>query len=375
MNKEKSILFLNLNTFSATGGIEKVCRIAGKAIWNICEINKWKFIIFSLHDLNINAKENKYFPSTIFRGFGSRIFYFILTSIFEKKCKNNIVILSHINLLLVGFLIKFLSPKTHLIMYVHGIEVWGKLTFMKKFMIKKCNKIIAVSQFTKEKMSELNPDIEPSKIIVIHNCLDPFLIVDKNPEKDNNLLKKYGIDIKSKILLAVTRYSFEEKYKGYDQVIKAIGELKKTGEGNLFYLLVGKYDAHEKSRIDILIKENDLVGNVIFTGFIPDSELTKHFNLADIFAMPSLMEGFGIVFIEAAYHGLPVIAGNRDGSVEALLAGKLGILIDPFNINDIKEAILNIIIKTPHHLPDKALLADHFGFENYQRKLSETLIF
>ena len=45
--------------------------------------------------------------------------------------------------------------------------------------------------------------------------------------------------------------------------------------------------------------------------------------------MPSMKEGFGIVFIEAMCIGLPVIAGNKDGSVDALCNGKLGILVDP----------------------------------------------
>jgi glycosyltransferase involved in cell wall biosynthesis len=44
---------------------------------------------------------------------------------------------------------------------------------------------------------------------------------------------------------------------------------------------------------------------------------------------PVLNKVLGIVFIEAMYYGLPVIAGNKDGSPEALLNGRLGTLIDP----------------------------------------------
>src|SRR6185437_13841430 len=86
---------------------------------------------------------------------------------------------------------------------------------------------------------------------------------------------------------------------------------------NLKYLLIGKYDDREKARLDVLIKKYGLQQQVVFTGFVPDEALADHFNLSDIYIMPSEKEGFGIVFIEAMYHNKPVIAGNRDGSVDA----------------------------------------------------------
>ena len=81
-----------------------------------------------------------------------------------------------------------------------------------------------------------------------------------------------------------------------------------------------------------LVEEKNLTNNFILTGYIEDKELTDHYLLADVFVMPSTQEGFGIVFLEALVCGLPVIAGNKDGSVDALLNGKLGKLIDPDNI-------------------------------------------
>ena len=54
-----------------------------------------------------------------------------------------------------------------------------------------------------------------------------------------------------------------------------------------------------------------------------------HYNLADAYVMPSYGEGFGIVLIEAAACGVPVIGSRADGSREALLDGRLGDLVDP----------------------------------------------
>jgi len=59
--------------------------------------------------------------------------------------------------------------------------------------------------------------------------------------------------------------------------------------------------------------------------------------------MPSKGEGFGIVFLEALSCGKPVIAGNKDGSVDAVLNGKLGVLVDPDDVAEIGEAIIRVL--------------------------------
>src|SRR5205814_1963178 len=118
------------------------------------------------------------------------------------------------------------------------------------------------------------------------------------------------------------------------------------------YLFAGKYDAAEKSRLDTLIKELNITGLVVFTGFVPDEKLAAHYSLATAYVMPSEKEGFGISFIEAMYYGVPVIAGNRDGSVDALCNGKLGTLVDPRNQEDITGAIQKVIENKKTFIPD-----------------------
>ena len=89
-----------------------------------------------------------------------------------------------------------------------------------------------------------------------------------------------------------------------------------------------------------MIRELGIESNVTLAGFVPDYELCSHYNLCDLFAMPSKGEGFGIVFLEALACGKPMIAGNKDGSVEAVLNGELGALVDPDNVAEIANAII-----------------------------------
>lgn len=366
-SKQKSIgntLFLTLKTFSATGGIEKVGRVAGKALHELSGNNPKNLSIYSLHDGN-NYNQH-YFPQAIFKGFGAQRITFVIEAV-KRGIAADTVILSHINLSMAGYLIKLFSPKTKLILLAHGIEVWKPLTGIKKRMIEKCDMIMPVSHYTKELMKKIH-GLPEGKFNVLNNCLDPFLSIPIVSGKSPNLKQRYGFKDDDVVLMTLTRLSQKERYKGYDKVLMALKDLKKD-HPELKYLIIGKYDNVEKRRIDELIREYDLSSLVTFAGFIPDGELAEHFNVSDIYIMPSEKEGFGIVFIEAMYYGMPVIAGNVDGSVDALLNGKLGLLVDPENSIQIKEAIVKVIKAKEQYLPDRELLMENFGYDKYKEGL------
>ena len=368
--KHKRILFLSLRIFSATGGIEKVCRILGKALFEMTFCGNFSLKICSSHDASNQATNNAYFPSDYFRGFGYKRFKFLNTAFFEGL-KSDVVILSHINLLPVGWLIKLFSPNTKLLMLAHGIEVWSLPLGIKKNMLGACDEILCVSQFTKDEMIKLHGG-DSKKYTVLNNCLDPFLpILNKKIDK-TALRSKYGFKPFDKILFTLTRMDATERYKGYDRVLQAMALLIKEIP-DLKYIIGGSYDEIEKHKIDSLISELGLKDNVVITGFIPDEDLKDYFMMSDLYVMPSYNEGFGIVFIEAMYYGLPVIAGNKDGSVDALLNGKLGTLIDPMDIDALKNAIKDNVENTNKGIVDKNVLMAYFGYEVYKEKLNEIL--
>ncbi|HEY9339926.1 MAG TPA: asparagine synthase (glutamine-hydrolyzing) [Hanamia sp.] len=362
--RTNKILFLTLRIFSSTGGIEKVSKVAGKALYDLGRESGDEVSICSMYDKQKDMDE-KYFPAEAFTGFGINKLRF-MTACVRNGVKNDIVILSHANLLLVGFFIKLFSPKTQLILIAHGIEVWEPFTGIRKRMLLRCDKILAVSQYTEEVLIQLNK-VSREKLQVLNNCLDPFLEEPVEKEKDTALLAKYHISSADRVLMTLTRLAARERYKGYDMVIESLHKLKASFPG-LKYLIVGKYDEREKERLDKMISAHRLESQVIFAGFVPDEALADHFNLADIYIMPSEKEGFGIVFIEAMYYNKPVIAGNRDGSVDALLNGQLGLLVNPVNEEEITSAITKMILDKEHYLPDQKLLMQNFSYPVYKNK-------
>jgi glycosyltransferase involved in cell wall biosynthesis len=281
------------------------------------------------------------------------------------------VILSHINLLLVGWLIKKITPSVKLILLAHGIEIWYPLSSRIRNMLHHCDTVFTVSAYTQNKIMEVH-QVSKAKSAVLNNCLDPFLPLPSLNKKNEKLLQKYGFNVNDFVLMTLTRLSSKERYKGYDKVFGAIKNLKTTYP-NIKYLLAGSYDTAEKAFIDNLVEQTGLQNNVVMAGYLLDEELEDHFGISDVYIMPSRKEGFGIVFIEAMYYGLPVIAGNIDGSTDALLNGKLGQLVNPDSIAEITEAITNIIDDKEAFNPNRDLLMKHFSYEAYKQKLEDLI--
>lgn len=279
--------------------------------------------------------------------------------------------LSHINLLLPGMLVKLVRPKTKIVLIAHGIEVWRPYARWKIKLMHKLDLILPVSHFTKEKMKGLY-GLPEKKFSVMNNCLDPFLEKPLVQGKAPHLLKRYGLEKDNQVMLTVSRMVDTEQYKGYDRVLEAMPALIPQ-HPKLRYLLVGRYDDAEKKRLDAIIYKLGLEDKVLFTGFVPDADMPYHFNLADLFIMPSEKEGFGIVFIEAMYYGLPVIAGNKDGSVDALCNGQLGTVINPDNPDEITQSVKKILEDPQAFKPDRTKLHEQFSYEWYKRKLYHCL--
>ena len=365
----KKILFLTLRTFSITGGIEKVSKVAGKAMNDIAGEDGHRLQVCSMYDAQHQVDE-KYIPAKIFTGYRIKKLKFIRKCV-QKGLGQDIVIISHINLLLAGFLVKLLSPGTKLILIAHGIEVWQPFKGYRKYMMDKCDEVLTVSEYTKNVMQK-NNHFPGVKYTVLNNCLDPYLQPPATGAKDPELMKRYHLKNDDKVLMTLTRLAAREQYKGYDIVIESLPLLHQT-QPDLKYLVVGRYDNNEKMRLDELIREKGLQDHIIFTGFIEDEDMAAHFNLADIYIMPSTKEGFGIVFIEAMYYHKPVIAGNQDGSVDALLNGKLGLLINPHSKEEVITAIKDMLAAPENFLPDHKLLMDHFSYPVYKEKWRKVL--
>lgn len=122
--------------------------------------------------------------------------------------------------------------------------------------------------------------------------------------------EKYNISPEKRIVLSVQRLCAR---KGLGALIESIEILNR--DDTVFVLCgKGKLEGHLKT----IAFKRGLQDRIIFAGFVPDNELKDHYEQADLFALPSLYEGFGLVFVDAISCGLPVVTTFCGGPEEVL---------------------------------------------------------
>lgn len=330
------VQYLALTIFSVRGGIEQVSK---NWIYVLNQLNlDYSIKVYALYD---SAADEKYISTFKFKGYNKNKLAFIIASVL-KGIFSDVSIFSHIHLSVIAVLIKFFNPVSKIIFQLHGIEIWRDLSFVQKLALKFSTQIICVSEFTRSKLLEKYPNLS-HKSIVLNNSIDPYIIQGFDKNIRESYRRKLSLLDNNRLIISVGRLNNSEAYKGYDKVIEAIAELK---DSNIVYHIIGKYDDIELNRINALIRNCNMESQVKILGYVDDDNLNAYLNAADVFAMPSKGEGFGIVYIEAMLRGLRVIAGNKDGSVDAVKHFNVSKLVDPDSKTEISIAISDLLIST-----------------------------
>jgi glycosyltransferase involved in cell wall biosynthesis len=279
----------------------------------------------------------------------------------------DLIISTHLNFITAAWLLQKLTRTPYWVI-AHGIEAWSIQDPFLQAALKKADRILAVSHYTRDRL--IQQAIDPAKVIVLPNTFDSNRFVIG--PKPAHLLQRYGLAPEQPVILTVARLETTEKYKGYDKILAALPQIRQTVP-NVHYVLVGK--GGDRDRIEQLIEQYQIQDCVTLTGYVPDEALTDHYNLCDVFAMPSKKEGFGIVYLEAMACGKPTLGGNQDGTVDALCHGELGALVNPDSVEEVAQTLIQILQGTyanplmyqAQRLRQKVI--DTFGFEQFQQTL------
>ena len=106
----KKVILFTLQTFSTTGGIQKMTRTLGHSLQKLAQNNKWSFELWSAYDKQTDLMP-QYLPAKAFKGFGVNRANFALRAV-SKSTMPDVIILSHINLASIGLFIKLLINET-----------------------------------------------------------------------------------------------------------------------------------------------------------------------------------------------------------------------------------------------------------------------
>lgn len=125
--------------------------------------------------------------------------------------------------------------------------------------------------------------------------------------------------------------------KGLGQLLRAVARVKRSKPGVVLHV-VG--DDPRRNAMEELARRLGVAENVKFAGGKPNEEVRRM--KPDIFAMPSLIEGFGIVFMEFMTAGVPVIGGRTGGTVELITDGENGFTVEPGDAEELASKILRL---------------------------------
>jgi len=242
------------------------------------------------------------------------------------------IIISHI--LPAGY-VALLSKKPY-VLILHGLDIInaGKSRWKKYWaekILRRAERIIVNSRATGELLSKVFGDFY--KYQIQYPAITPL----PDPKKD--FKNRHGLENK-KIILSLGRLV---KRKGQEKIIRLMPKVLQSVPNAVFVVAGG---GPEKEDLESLAKSFGISGQVMFLGKIKDSELPDIYNMCDIFIAPSLpskedWEGFGMVCLEAAYFGKPVIVTNVGGLPEAVEDGITGYVVQ--SDDELLEKILVLL--------------------------------
>ena len=216
-----------------------------------------------------------------------------------------------------------------------SFPLWQR-TITNKFLptcIERADRIIAISHFTKREILRIYPDTPADKIIVTWLGVNPrFRIL--NEESKLTVRKKYNLG--KPFILSV---SSSNPRKNLKTLIDAYSKIQDQIDHDL--VLTGEYN-WKSNELYKLVVELGLSDRVKFTGYLPAEDLPVLYNLADLFVLPSLYEGFGLPPIEAMACGTPVITSNVTSLPEVV--GDAAITLDPLNLELLAQTMRNLIM-------------------------------
>lgn len=236
--------------------------------------------------------------------------------------------LSCIKISTIHDLIPYVMPETvgkgYLLKFLKSIPV----------IVEKSDAIITVSEYSKKDLLKFFP-INPDKIYVTPLAANKNYKLMNKEYCSGYLLNNYSI--KNEFILYIGGFSPRKNVKA---LIYAFSKIKNSSPKPISLVIVGS-NKDDLNNLKVLCNRLRILKDVIFTGYVKESELPIFYNACKVFAYPSLYEGFGLPPLEAMSCGAPVITSNLSSIPEVVKDN--GILINPFKSSEIEDALWKIL--------------------------------
>jgi len=217
------------------------------------------------------------------------------------------------------------------IVYLHAKELPASPR-LARFAVRQSDAVIAVSRYTAGLAEAAGAD--PRKVVRIPPGVPQVKPGPALPARERPTV--------------VTVARLEDRYKGHDVLLRALPRIRERVPG-VEWVVIG--NGPLRAELETSARAGGLDAAVRFCGRVSDEERDRWLRTAHVLAMPSRLpgpgaagEGFGIVFLEAAAHGLPVVAGDVGGALDAVSDGVSGLLVDPTSAPAVADAIAGLLL-------------------------------
>lgn len=244
-----------------------------------------------------------------------------------------------------GVIVK-LFKKVPFLLFSHGTDlITGTHTKWKRTMVARVarhtEQIIFNSESLKHRFLRVLPQFENISM-VLYPCPEAGFLTPPKEEELAQLREQYALEGKQ-VLLSISRL---DEGKGFPHLIRIMPDLLHYAP-NLVWVIVG--DGPKWRATLEMIYKNELQNVIRYVGMVPHEALKPYYYLADVFALlthpdEGREEGLGLVFLEAAAAGLPVVAGKSGGVEEAVIHDQTGLVFDVHQqLPDITKALIELL--------------------------------
>ncbi|MGH9733235.1 MAG: glycosyltransferase family 4 protein [Candidatus Acidiferrales bacterium] len=352
------------------GGIQQAGRLVAAALADVARRYGWSVDFLSLNDSPQQRTVSVNGESIPFSGFGRAKTRFALSSMARARRRTRIVLAAHPHLAVPAAQMKMLRPQLKTIVISHGVEVWQPLTALRHRAFLKADIFVAPSRYTIDQIVEVQA-ASRTKVRRLPWPLSPDVLNLASQPQMLRLPKSFPDGL---VVLSVTRLASNERYKGVDQLIRAVAQLAPTIP-SLHLAVVATGDdlpGHEQ-----LAQELGVADRVRFLTGLSQAETAACYSRCDVFALPSTGEGFGFVFLEAMAFGKPVIGAAAGGVTDIIEHEKSGLLVPPGDVNALARSLEELLTREALRFSlGKAgaeSVRSNFRFEVFRSSLEEIL--
>jgi phosphatidyl-myo-inositol dimannoside synthase len=318
------------------GGVQESGRHTAASLAQYARRNGWLAQIFSLNDPR--GEHSLCFDDTefSFRGFRRAKTELILSAFRAARpfarSGSRIVVAGHPNLAPLAAAIKMTTPNTKTVVISHGVEVWEPLPGIRRRALANADRVLAPSRHTIEKLS-VAQRIPQQRI---RHLPWPLSLDFFRMAADSAGLPLPPEFPPGRILLTVGRWAASERYKGLDKLIRVVPRLRATVP-DLHLVAIGGGD--DLPRLRAMAADLGVAGRVHFLERLSREEIAACYARADVFALPSTGEGFGLVFLEAMAFAKPLVGVACGGTTDVVEDGVNGVLVPPGDAELLAQAL------------------------------------